>query len=102
MRQIGNERMTLGLEWMQQEAYRSEPLRDWLVDDKPAGLTRSGGGLTFATISGAGHLVSSFESVPSKLLRASVDRKTTHSQAPYDRPVEASALVNRWLAGEAL
>lgn len=56
--QIGNERMTLGLEWTQQEAYRSEPLTEWLVDGKPAGLTRSGGGLTFATISGAGHLVS--------------------------------------------
>ncbi|OJT03161.1 Carboxypeptidase Y -like protein [Trametes pubescens] len=60
---IGNERMTLGLEWTQQEAYRNEPLRDWLVDGKPAGLTRSGGGLTFATISGAGHLVSSSDSV---------------------------------------
>lgn len=56
--QIGNERMTLALEWTQQEAYRSEPLTEWLVDGKPAGLTRSGGGLTFATIAGAGHLVS--------------------------------------------
>lgn len=64
--QIGNERMTLALEWTQQEAYRNEPLTEWLVDGKPAGLTRSGGGLTFATIAGAGHLVSFFELVSSR------------------------------------
>ncbi|KAI0777169.1 serine carboxypeptidase [Trametes elegans] len=75
---IGNNRMTLGLEWTQQEAYRSQPLKAWTLAGKPAGLTRSGGGLTFATITGAGHL------------------------APYDRPVESFEVVSRWLAGESL
>ncbi|KAI0354050.1 serine carboxypeptidase [Trametes cingulata] len=75
---IGNDRMTLGLEWTKQDEYRSQPLREWTVDGKPVGLTRSGGGLTFATITGAGHL------------------------APYDKPVESLELANRWLAGSPL
>ncbi|KAH9896619.1 serine carboxypeptidase [Cubamyces lactineus] len=71
---IGNERMTLELEWTKQEEYKSQPLRSWVVDGNVAGKTRSGGGLTFATIAGAGHL------------------------APYDKPVESLELANRWLA----
>ena len=49
--------MTLALEWTKQDAFRSQPLRDWTVDGKVAGVVRSGGGLTYATISGAGHMV---------------------------------------------
>ncbi|KAI8973142.1 serine carboxypeptidase [Trametes punicea] len=75
---IGNDRMTLALEWTGQSQYRDEPLRPWLLDGDIAGLTRSSGGLTFATIAGAGHL------------------------APYDRPVQSLELANRWLAGVPL
>ncbi|KAI0367259.1 serine carboxypeptidase [Pilatotrama ljubarskyi] len=75
---IGNERMTLALEWSQQEAYRSAPLEEWTVEGKAAGVTRSGGGLTYATIAGAGHM------------------------APYDKPVESLELANKWLAGVPL
>ncbi|KAI0683515.1 serine carboxypeptidase [Earliella scabrosa] len=77
---IGNERMTLALEWSKQEEFRSQPLKPWSADGgrTTAGLTRSGGGLTFATIAGAGHM------------------------APYDKPVESLELANRWLAGETL
>lgn len=49
--------MTLGLEWTGQDAYRNEQLREWLVDGEVAGKVRAGGGLTFATIDGAGHMV---------------------------------------------
>lgn len=49
--------MTRSLEWTGNGAFRSEPLREWFVDGEVAGLTRSGGGLTFATIADAGHLV---------------------------------------------
>lgn len=49
--------MTLGLEWSLQEAFRREPLRQWQVDGEVAGKTRSAGGLTFATIRAAGHMV---------------------------------------------
>ncbi|EIW56060.1 serine carboxypeptidase [Trametes versicolor FP-101664 SS1] len=75
---IGNDRMTRSLEWTGNGAFRAQPLREWFVDGVAAGLTRSGGGLTFATIADAGHL------------------------APYDQPVRSLALANRWLAREEL
>ncbi|KAI0666416.1 serine carboxypeptidase [Trametes maxima] len=71
---IGNERMTLALEWSGQEEFRADPLKEWTIDGKAVGVTRSGGGLTYATIAGAGHM------------------------APYDKPVESLELANRWLA----
>lgn len=78
---VGNERWTLDLEWSGQEEFRSQPLRDWYLDNENtsqrAGRTRSAGkrGLfTFATIDEAGHMV------------------------PYDKPKEALALVQRWIA----
>ncbi|KAL0950606.1 hypothetical protein HGRIS_007397 [Hohenbuehelia grisea] len=55
---IGNERWTLGLEWSGQEAFASQELREWMVDGKHAGVTRSAKGLTFATVHAAGHMVS--------------------------------------------
>ncbi|KAI0780339.1 serine carboxypeptidase [Trametes elegans] len=75
---IGVERMSLGLEWTRSEAYKTEPLRDWYAGGDVAGLTRSGGGLTYATVANAGHLV------------------------PFDQPMRALELVNRWLAREDL
>ncbi|KAI0077822.1 serine carboxypeptidase [Panus rudis PR-1116 ss-1] len=75
---IGNERMTLGLEWTHQETFNSQPLREWKVNGTVAGVTRSAGPLTFVTIHGAGHMV------------------------PYDKPVESLELVKRWLSGEKL
>ena len=55
--QVGNEKMTLGLEWTGQEEFVAQPLRDWKVGDHKAGVTRNAGPLTFATINGAGHMV---------------------------------------------
>ena len=54
---VGNEQWTLNLEWSGQQNFSSQPLRDWFVDGKRAGQTRRSGGLTFATIDGAGHMV---------------------------------------------
>ncbi len=92
---VANERMTLGMEWTGQESFRSQPLRDWRVGDHVAGRTRSAGVLTFATISGAGHMVSS-ASCRIQYLRLSI------LQAPYDKPAESLELIKRWLAGEEL
>jgi len=75
---VGNERWTLALEWSGGDAFQKEELRDWTVAGEVAGSTRGKGGLTFATVNGAGHMV------------------------PYDKPQEALQLVNRWLAGESL
>lgn len=49
--------MTLELEWTGQQAFVSQALREWTVDGHVAGLTRSAGPFTFATIYGAGHMV---------------------------------------------
>ncbi|KAJ7253357.1 serine carboxypeptidase [Mycena haematopus] len=75
---VANDRVTRDLEWYERHQFVAQPLRDWVVDGQPAGETRSFGGLTFVTLRDAGH------------------------QAPYDRPVQALALINRWLAGVPL
>ena len=54
---IGSERWTLDMEWPGQEELIATPLREWFVEDKAAGMTRSSGNFTFATIYGAGHFV---------------------------------------------
>lgn len=54
---VGNERWSRALEWSGKETFARLPLRDWMVDGKRAGLTRSAGGFTFATVDGAGHMV---------------------------------------------
>ncbi|KAI0772252.1 serine carboxypeptidase [Irpex lacteus] len=83
--QIGNERMTLKLQWHGQEEFASQPLRGWNVTSDSgdlktyeAGLTRGVGPLTYATVHGGGHMT------------------------PYDRPFESLELIKRWLAGEDL
>lgn len=51
--------MTLSVEWTGQDDFVSKPLRRWEVDGTAAGLTRSAGPFTFATIFDAGHMVGS-------------------------------------------
>ncbi|KIP08636.1 hypothetical protein PHLGIDRAFT_126931 [Phlebiopsis gigantea 11061_1 CR5-6] len=75
---VGNERMTLALEWTGQDEFAAQPLREWKVGGQKAGLTRSAGPLTFVTIDGAGHM------------------------APYDKGEESLEIVKRWLAKEEL
>ncbi|KAI0310446.1 serine carboxypeptidase [Amylostereum chailletii] len=75
---VGNEVWTRKLEWSGQDAFVGAELREWTVDGAVAGKTRSAGPFTFATVDAAGHMV------------------------PYDKPKEALALINRWLAKEAL
>lgn len=55
---VGNLRWTLDMEWPGQAGYREAEMSDWLVDGKSAGKTKFFGNFTFATIYGAGHLVS--------------------------------------------
>ncbi|KAF9493049.1 serine carboxypeptidase [Pleurotus eryngii] len=75
---VGNERWTLDMEWSGKEEFNRRPLRDWVVDGKLAGRTRSAKGLTFATVEAAGHMV------------------------PYNKPKESLEMLQRWLAEEAL
>ncbi|KAF8168513.1 alpha/beta-hydrolase [Crassisporium funariophilum] len=75
---LGNERWTMDLDWSGGEEFSGKPLREWSVDGKKAGMTRSAQGLTFAIIEGSGHMV------------------------PYDKPEESLEMVNRWLSGKEL
>ena len=62
---VGNQAWTLNMEWSGKEAFGQQPLQPWLVEGQVAGKTRSAKGLTFATIDGAGHMVSvQFTSTP--------------------------------------
>lgn len=55
---VGNERWTRALDWSGQQDFAEQELSVWKVDGKMAGLTRSARGLRFATVEGAGHMVS--------------------------------------------
>ena len=44
------------LEWTGKDEYTREGWRDWTVDGRKAGETKSAGPLTFATIRAAGHM----------------------------------------------
>lgn len=43
---IGNEAWVNALEWTGQEGFQKAEMRDWMVDGKAAGATKSHGGLT--------------------------------------------------------
>ncbi|KZT58122.1 alpha/beta-hydrolase [Calocera cornea HHB12733] len=75
---IANRELTERLEWHGKEAYNAEPTRPWFVDGEPAGITKGWKGLTYANVAGAGHMV------------------------PYDKPVQALAMLNRWLENRTL
>lgn len=94
---VGNERWTLAMDWSGKEEFNKQSLRDWVVDGKSAGKTRSAKGLTFATVEAAGHMVrpSCFQ-----LVFGPVDRD--FYKVPYDKPKESLEMVQRWLAGNPL
>ncbi|EMD33353.1 hypothetical protein CERSUDRAFT_68006 [Gelatoporia subvermispora B] len=75
---VGNERMTLELEWSRQSEFTARALREWEIGGTPAGLTRNAGPFTFATFFGAGHM------------------------APYNKPEESLELMKRWIKGQEL
>lgn len=54
---LGQEKWTQAMVWNGQKKFSEQPLRAWEVDGKSAGVTKSVGPLTYATIDGAGHLV---------------------------------------------
>lgn len=55
---VANYLWTEKLEWAHAAAYKGLKLKDWNVGGNVVGETKSVGGLTFATIRGAGHMVS--------------------------------------------
>ncbi|KAH7100866.1 peptidase S10, serine carboxypeptidase [Auriculariales sp. MPI-PUGE-AT-0066] len=75
---VGNLAWTNALEWSRGGELRVQELVEWQVDGERAGLTKSVGPLRYATVEKAGHMV------------------------PYDRPIQALAMLTRWLNDEPL
>lgn len=46
------------LEWSGKGVYGAQEWRDWMVEGKKAGETKNAGVLTFVTVRGAGHMMS--------------------------------------------
>ena len=57
---IANKLWVDKLEWTGSSAYAKETWRAWYVDGEKAGEIKNVGPLTFATVLGAGHMMSSF------------------------------------------
>ena len=57
---VANKMWVDKLEWSGSEGYKAQSWRDWIFDDQAAGQTKSAGPLTFATVLGAGHMMSPF------------------------------------------
>lgn len=55
---LGNAQWTSELEWSGHHEFNKQEMRVWEVDGARAGEVRAAQGLTFATVEGAGHLVS--------------------------------------------
>lgn len=49
------------LDWTGKEAYKNAKWRDWTLDGEKVGETKTAGVLTFATVRGAGHMMSLFD-----------------------------------------
>jgi len=75
---LGSSRWVESMEWGGQAEYGSENFAEWTVSGNRAGITKRARGLTFATLEAAGHMV------------------------PYDKTVEALAMLNRWLGNRSI
>ncbi|CBQ69073.1 related to PRC1-carboxypeptidase y, serine-type protease [Sporisorium reilianum SRZ2] len=74
----GNLEWVKSLDWSGSDAWKDAKNYEWVVDGEKAGRTQSGGGLTWATVYEAGHMV------------------------PYDQPDAALAMLQRWIDGQQL
>ncbi|KAG6829682.1 hypothetical protein H0H92_003800 [Tricholoma furcatifolium] len=61
---VANKLWVEKLEWSGSEGYKAQEWRDWQVDGKTAGEVKTTELLTFATIRGAGHMISTFSPNP--------------------------------------
>ena len=94
------------LEWSGSDGYTKAEWRDWIHNGKKAGEVKETELLTFATIRGAGHMMST---LLSKLRILMLIINLGHPllfvrrlYVPYDKPAESLAMVSNWLAQKSL
>ncbi|KAA0153174.1 hypothetical protein FNF29_03363 [Cafeteria roenbergensis] len=75
---IGNQAWTESLEWSGAKGYNATVLKPWTWNGKYAGKHRSFGGLSFTTVSNAGHL------------------------AAHDQPESTLGMINAFISGQPL
>lgn len=78
------------LEWTGSAQYKANAWRDWTVDGHKAGEVKTAGPLTFATVRGAGHMISRFRRLsgiegPRALTLASFAVNTSRTTSPWRR-----------------
>ncbi|KAH3664284.1 hypothetical protein OGAPHI_004636 [Ogataea philodendri] len=75
---LGNLAWTEALEWTNTTSFQNAEFKNWytLEDGLAAGEVKSNGQFTFARVYDAGHMV------------------------PYDQPISALDMVNRWISGD--
>lgn len=78
------------LEWTGSAQYKANAWRDWTVDGHKAGEVKTAGPLTFATVRGAGHMISRFGRLsgiegPRALTLASFAVNTSRTTSPWRR-----------------
>jgi carboxypeptidase C (cathepsin A) len=100
---VGNYRTVQGLDWTGGSKFRDLELRNWEVEGHVAGETKTNGKLTWATVRGAGHLVSLTTTGHTSVVCQNIlTRNHVINQVPFDKPIEAAYLVEHWLAGKEL
>ncbi|UZJ54524.1 hypothetical protein CBS101457_003844 [Exobasidium rhododendri] len=75
---LGNRAWVEKMDWTDKAEFHKSEQYTWVVDGKDAGTTQKGGGLTWATVEGAGHMV------------------------PLDKPKVALEMLTRFLDGDKL
>lgn len=92
----GTELVLDSMEWSQQAAWKTAPRGLWVVDDRPAGYTKSLGNLEFVTVYNSGHMV--YHNQPARALDLverfiKGDTLLDNALPTFDRPDEPTAKV---------
>jgi carboxypeptidase C (cathepsin A) len=99
---IANKLWVDKLEWSGHSAYAAGEWRNWSLDGKTLGEVKQSPLLTFATIRGAGHMISTLSHTLVLYCANDFSLPFSRFYVPHDKPAESLAMVSRWRAQEKL